>query len=250
MGQSQWMTPEIKKRLDSYASQTVKKTTPMNLAVIIQNDPHFRVGSDLEIRPLGLLSPDCRERGPYKCDIAFPQRNIYEVSTMGLDEGSANLLSGLVTSLRPRVVFETGTHLGRSTKALASALLENENGVVTTVDMFDYGLMTSGALSKEEREYVIQVVGECPQVLQSEELSSLQGIEFAFLDGDHTAEGVARELAFVDERRADKCWVAVDNARDPGWPELEKFFKGYNDYPHVNLETMSGMELIQMEGAR
>jgi hypothetical protein len=136
---------------------------------------------------------------------------------------------------------------GRSTRALAEGLVANGKGHLWTVDMCDYHIHQSGALRGDEKEVTSAVVGKIPAIFAAFPLVDLKDIDLAFLDASHTAAGLQAELAYVEQHRAKECWVLVDNTRDPGWPELEQYFKDYRMYPHINLETMCGMELIWMK---
>ena len=188
---------------------------------------------------------DKEQRGPWLCDLTWPYKESVQIDGSGVDEGVAQLLTGLVAALRPRVVLETGTHKGRSTQAIAMALDCNEQGHMWTVDMDNYGTLDA-ALSPDERRRVTQIVGRSPQCFDQEPLKDLVGIDFAFIDGDHTKEGVLNELAFVDAHRASTCWVALDNTRDAGWVGVREALDEYTDYPKITLNTMCGMDIIQM----
>jgi predicted O-methyltransferase YrrM len=194
-----------------------------------------------------IISHDPYKTGKtYFTDVLFPQEVKGIIDTWGIDEGAAAMLKGFVMALKPEVILETGTHRGRSTRALAEAVHENMTGHIWTVDMDDYGLMTEGALREHEKTLVTQVVGKTPEILSEDILGTLRGIEFAFLDGDHTPEGIEAELEYVRQRQADECLVLVDNSRDEGWPDEKKFFENFPKENAVSLQTMCGMHLIRM----
>ena len=177
-------------------------------------------------------------------DTIFPNSVEMNIDMCGVDEGFAALLEGLVKALRPKVVLETGTHRGRSTKAIADALAYNRQGHCWTVDMQDYGTLPK-ALGNNI-DYVTQVVAKCPDALYQPPLKDLENIDFAFLDGDHTGAGLSSELRFVEEHKAHFCYVVVDNAADMGFPDLRKVLNEYNKYPRITLWTMCGTEIIFM----
>jgi predicted O-methyltransferase YrrM len=165
----------------------------------------------------------------------------------GTDEGAAHMLTGLVRALQPAVVLEIGTNWGRGTRALAEGISYYKKGHLWTVDMIDYEIHSSGALLEEQKEYVTQVVGKTPNVyFDDTSMIDMKGIDFAFLDGEHTAKGIEEDLAYVESHRSTECLVVVDNARDSQWPESAELFESYSKYPHINLPTMCGMELIWM----
>jgi len=188
---------------------------------------------------------DKEQRGPWLCNLTWPNNLSVQIDGSGVDEGTAALLTGLVMAIRPRIVLETGTHKGRSTQAIASAMDVNMQGHIWTVDMDNYGVLDK-ALSPSERARVTQIVGKSPGCFDHEPLKDLVGIDFAFIDGDHTKEGVLNELAFVDAHRNSTCWVALDNTRDSGWFGVREALDEYTDYPKITLNTMCGMDIIQM----
>lgn len=199
----------------------------------------------------------------FLADSLFPQRLEGTTDLASVDEGTADLLYGLVRATRPRVCIETGTHKGRSTRAIVSALHANaeveilpltyvgymsDTGHLWTVDELDYGLMTQGAIRDHEKPFVTQVLGHTPDALALPPFDTLEGIDFAFLDGDHTAAGVDAELTYVDLHRAKECLVAIENSRDPGWPGVKRTLEGYHTHPRVSLSTCCGVDLVWMRG--
>lgn len=182
-------------------------------------------------------------------DALFPQALDGAIDIASLDEGSADLLYGLVRALQPDFVLETGTHKGRSTRAISSALLENGNGWMITVDMDDYGTLDK-AVGKASG-VVHQVVAKSPEALN--EVTKIMAdrdvacIDFAFLDGDHTGKVLDAELHFVEACMADECWVVVDNTRDKMWPDVREVMDEWaKKYPCIQLETCCGFDILWM----
>lgn len=170
-----------------------------------------------------------------------------QLKLWGSDEGFCALLTGFVRALRPEIVLEIGTHYGRTAHALAEGLVANETGHLFTVDMVDFEIHESGALSEAEKLYVTQIIGKTPDVYESDELRALQGIELAFLDGGHTQKEVIEDLEFVEAHRANSCIVLIDNARDSQWPEIQEMFTTYTDRPNLLLDTMCGCQILRLE---
>lgn len=202
-----------------------------------------------------------RPQRVYPVDTLFPQSISGLTDTAGVDEATADLLYGLIRGLQPAVVLETGTHKGRSSRAIVTALRDNAEirvleqaytayapikGHLYTVDAEDFRIVDTGAIPPEATPYLTIITGWTPDVFDAEPLKDLQGIEFAFLDGDHTPEGLAAELEYVDTHRAPECWVAVDNSRDGGWPKLREYLRDYFKYPRISLGTCTGLDLIWM----
>jgi len=199
----------------------------------------------------------------FAVDSLFPRRLTGRVDTASIDEGSADLLYGLVRGLQPRVVLETGTHKGRSTRALVTALWANARqpiaplsftwhgplGHVYTVDAEDYGILTSGAIAPEMAEVVTPIIGFTPDVFTRPPLDTLTGIDFAFLDGDHSADGLDQDLHYLEAHRAPECWVAIDNSRDGGWPGVRQTLDAWRKYPQLSLSTCSGLDLLHLTDA-
>lgn len=199
----------------------------------------------------------------YAVDALFPASLQGRTDTASVDEGTADLLYGLVRGVQPRVVLETGTHKGRSTRAIVAALAANaqqefvphvvtwqfDPGHCYTVDAEDHQIIARGAIPAAQAALVTPIIGWTPDVLMREPLASLQGIEFAFLDGDHSAEGLDQELHYVDQHRAPECWVAIDNSRDDGWPGIRRTLGEWTRYPRVSLGTCTGLDLIWMADA-
>ena len=187
-------------------------------------------------------------RGRWPIDSLFPASLKGEVDTWAVDEGTADALYGLVRLVAPSTVLETGTHKGRSTRALAQALRDNHAlapGHLYTVDQHDYGLYQSGALLPGTEIYVSQVVGQTPEILTQPPLLDLEGIDFAFLDGDHTAEGLQAELTYLEHHRAPECWVAVDNSRDTGWPGVAAVLAA-SPHPRISFASCTGLDILWM----
>lgn len=225
-------------------------------------DPDSITWAPVEMRHLTARGrADGTAGGYWLVDTCFPTTLRGNIDVSGVDEGAADALYGLVRLLAPKVVLETGTNKGRSTRAIASALHANAEwafvplsysaklapGHVYTVDLHDYGVLTSGALLPRTESYVTQLIGRTPDILTVPPLDTLTGIDFAFLDGDHTAEGLDAEITYVDLHRAEECWVVVDNSRDPGWPDVAQTLRAWDQkYPRVSFGSCTGLDVIWM----
>ena len=218
-----------------------------NMAVFVKfiGDEPFKEGSPLGVQVIGEM--ESKDGKKWILDPLFPEKFQGNITVWGIDEGFADMLTGMVKALKPSVVLEIGTNKGRSTRAIATGLEENDRGLMYTVDRTDHGIHTSGALTTAQGDRVLTVTGETPEVFEYHPLQELEGIDFAFLDGDHTAAGVEAELEYIDNHRAKECTVVIDNTRDEGWKDLGEYFKTYHKYPIVNLPTMTGTVIIQMK---
>jgi predicted O-methyltransferase YrrM len=191
-----------------------------------------------------LLMPG-KGRGNYEIDYLFPSKMSGRATVWGIDEGMAAMLTGMVQGLKSQVILETGTNRGRSTRAILEGT--GDDAKMWTIDMIDHAVLQSGAIPERHADKLVCLQGKTPDIFAEAPLASLQGIDFAFLDGVHTKEGVIAELEYLDTHRAPECTVLIDNARDAGWPELWDYFDTeYSGYHHVNLDTMTGTEVITM----
>jgi len=207
----------------------------------------YYTGLPNHIRAISKFEGGLKEGREYDVDVMFPQCIMGKGDTWGLDEDTCALLTGLVKSVKPRVILETGTNKGRSTRAICEGLKSNGEGHIWTVDWDDMGLLRDGAIREDEMEYVTQVIGKTPDIYKEEPLCSLNGIEMAFLDGDHSYEGIKGDIEFVELHRAPICLVLVDNALDTAFMGINKFMVEYDKFRHFPLPTMSGLELIMMD---
>lgn len=219
-------------------SKTIYRASPLQL----NHGDAVRVPFTVARTPPG-------KKKAWTVDVLFPLALEGQVDIASLDEGSADLLYGLVRGLMPDFVLETGTHKGRSTRAIATALEANEQGHMITVDMDDYG--TLGGAVGDVRHRVTQIVGKCPHALglvaQMMQEKEIREIDFAFLDGGHEGEVLEAELEFVEKHRAKECWVAVDNSRDAMWVDVREVMDRWTEkYPCIQLETCCGFDLMWM----
>ena len=183
----------------------------------------------------------------YFSDCTFPYSMKAQYVEWGIDESMAKFIEGFVAMLRPKVMLETGTNRGRSTRAILEGLENNREGHLWTVDMQNYGLQNSGALREEQLELVTQVIGELPGAFEAEPLKDLSGIDFAFIDAGHTAQHLHEDLEFVDAHRADECWVLVHDAKSQWWNEIPEYMAKYTKYPVISMRSMTGTDMIWMK---
>ena len=197
-------------------------------------------------------------------DSCFPAVLTGQTNLASSDETACDFLYGLVRATAPKVSLETGTNRGRGTQAIVRALranaeLEmlvesyrqriNDPGHLWTVDEWPV-IDVDRVFTPEERAYVTCLRGRTPGVFEQEPLADLQGIEFAYLDGDHSAAGLDADLTYVDLHRAAECWVAIDNTRDPGFPGISRYLAEYRKYQRISLPTACGTDLIHMYDTR
>lgn len=122
----------------------------------------------------------------------------------GINPGDRRALYYLIRALRPRSVLEVGTHIGASTLYIARALKNSGDGSVTTVDIADVnagdGAWRKVGLPMPPRDFADKL--GCRGLINFVTQTSLDFInktdkkyDFIFLDGDHGARTVYREVA-------------------------------------------------------
>jgi len=192
--------------------------------------------SPIECKPMGLTS------SKYNIDVCFPDRFVGSASFWSISEEQAELITGLVKAIKPKVVLETGSHKGRSTRAICDGL--SDNWELTTVDVDD--LWAKPPLTDEQSKRVIRIFGASPSVLHT---VSIKNIDFAFLDGPHDHDGVLGELEFVANNASDYCLILVDNYNDNSWPgvttAVDDFIKEHKA-SKIIISSHTGMALLQV----
>lgn len=110
----------------------------------------------------------------------------------------------LVRARKPQHVVETGTDKGLGSVVLASALLRNGSGRLTTIDNNPAsGYLISGAYAT----VVDRAIGDSVCTL-----GSLSGVDFFLHDSDHAAAYERRELETVAGALTENALVLSDNA--------------------------------------
>jgi predicted O-methyltransferase YrrM len=149
--------------------------------------------------------------------------------TGGVNPGDRRALYYLVRAVRPELLLEIGTHIGSSTVALALAAKEDRSdgvgGRIVTVDVrdvndertkpweqFQMTVSPFRMLSDLGLEHTVRfVASEASQYLRETE----NLFDLIFLDGDHDAEAVYREIP-----------LALKRLRPDGLIVLHDYFPG------------------------
>jgi predicted O-methyltransferase YrrM len=126
------------------------------------------------------------------------------------------LLHALVRNIQPRVIVETGTCLGASTIWMASALRASGGVALHTYDLYrpppDARLASSPLFHDRRRAVEARIAtagfadlvhiheGDSVQQLMAsrDTLRSLGGVQFAFIDGDHSPKGALADLQALE----------------------------------------------------
>ena len=128
----------------------------------------------------------------------------------GINMGDRRALYTLIRALKPTSVLEVGTHIGTSTLYIAQALKTNgdtDDTPITTVDILDVNNPETGAwpnigmrqspagnLKELGCENMVNFIAKPAQNFMKQAADKNQKFDFIFLDGDHTAHGVYREM--------------------------------------------------------
>lgn len=239
-GHQEWEAQLAKAGIDKDNSPSTGHKIGVSL-----DTPLIHEGHPFELR---LVDHIDRQGKVFRSNPNFPYKYQGQWAMWVIDEGTALMLTGLVAALQPRVILETGTNRGRATLALAEGVAQcHDPGMIHTVDIVDHNIFESGAVPEHLQPYITCIIAKEQDAFTQPPLKDLEGIEFAFLDADHSAEGVEGELKYLESHRADKCTVVVDNTDDDFWHVLRDLFKDYDNYPCVTLPTMSGLTIIQMD---
>jgi predicted O-methyltransferase YrrM len=146
----------------------------------------------------------------------------------GINPGDRRAISALVAYLEPQRVLEIGTHIGASTVAIASTLA-GTGAQVTSVDVLD----VNDPRSRDWERYGMArspaelVIGLTPvEFVVSDSVAYLTNTsdkyDFIFLDGDHSAATVYRELPLAVSRLRSGGTVLLHDyfpAGQPLWPD-------------------------------
>lgn len=132
-----------------------------------------------------------------------------------MDEAQRDFLVGLVQRLQPRRCLETGFASGRSAVTVLAAAAPD---ILVSVDLsLDYlaGAREHAARLQCDFPNLVVREGDSRTVLDEAFFRQYfpQGVDFAFVDGDHTYRGCAGDLAAVAAHLSARGVVVVDDYR-------------------------------------
>lgn len=199
-----------------------------------------------------LLRQEWKELEPILAQLGLPEL------AGGVNVGDRRALYYLVRQLQPRRILEIGTHLGSSTIALALAAKRLRSGTdcvpatITTVDIADVNDPVSGAWVRSGARCSPRALMEqlgCAGFVTFRVENSLdflrQGKEEAydliFLDGDHSAAAVYREVPAALQRLAPSGVVLLHDY----YPNLAPLFSD----GEVRYGVCLGVQRLRKEGA-
>lgn len=175
------------------------------------------------------------------------------------------VLYGLVRSLKPQVIVETGSARGKSTCALALACRQNERGMVYAIDPHTPNKWSEYHTSGYNLDFLKDriadySIGDWCQILQSTSAEVAKSwdkpIDMLWIDGDHTYDGVKLDFELFAPFLKPTAMVVFHDSMweyrrdsphyrdDLGVPKFlnELKLKGYQS---ITLPCLPGMTLLQ-----
>lgn len=163
--------------------------------------------------------------------IGTKERVVKQIASTSLKPKKySQLMHRMVQHYQPKTVLEIGTSLGITTSYLAKA---NNNSSVITME----GAKAIAAIAKQNFESlgvsnIQQVIGNFDDTLPST-LSSLQTIDFAFIDGNHRYEPTINYFQQILEKSNNNTIIILD---DIYWSkEMEQAWNWVKEHEKVTL---------------
>jgi len=160
---------------------------------------------------------------------------LLEVSPWQMTFGERAALEGVLSQLKPSLAIELGTAEGGSLERLAEHSAE--------VHSFD---LVKPQLAVAEQDHVHLHTGDSHELLpEALERFAREGrnVDFVLVDGDHSTEGVRRDMEDLLESPAvSRCIILMhDTANEVVREGLEQVrYAGYPKVIHVNLDFVAG----------
>ncbi len=187
----------------------------------------------------------------WKRDSALLDQFVLPDGTGGVSPGDRRAIYYLVRFFDPSRILEIGTHIGASTVHLAAAALHGQSTYLKSVDLSDVNdpeiepWRKAGA-TRSPRKMVEEIgAGEKVEFKVGSSLEYLAGQEtsydFIFLDGDHSAETVYREIP-----------LAMARIRQGGVILLHDYFPRHRPFHrrcHVSPGPCLAVDRLIAEGA-
>jgi cephalosporin hydroxylase len=181
---------------------------------------------------------------------------IYDFEYANLSVAPSQIRSEIAALLRllqkapPRVILEIGT--GRGGTLLLFARVAAENATLITIDL-PLGqpreqLLRAGARSGQEIHILRANSHECSTLERVKRIAAGRAIDFLFIDGDHSYEGVLRDFSLYSPLVHKRGWIAFhDIAPGPmefvgGVPRLwSELRHGHEVHEFVNDWSQGGL---------
>jgi predicted O-methyltransferase YrrM len=210
-------------------------------------------------RLLRASSPDCRAH----TELFTPPYDHWVPWNSGLGD-AVQILYALVRALRPHVVVEIGSARGKSTCAMSLACKQNRSGKVFAIDPHgptewnDVGgaSETFDFLSRRLRDYRLT---EWCELIRATSAAAADAwdrpIDFLFIDGDHSFDGVKFDFEAFRPWLTDRSLVAFHDTtweyhRDHPWYHegmgVPAYLQRLQDagYQSITLPAVPGLTLL------
>ncbi len=154
----------------------------------------------------------------------------------------AHIIYGLIRWIKPGVCLEIGSFSGYISAWIAKALQDNDqDGVLLAVDNWSLGT-TSDQLHNNLNALG---VGEIVYIYSPETIVNVTtGIDFAFIDGDHSFDGVRKDFHFAASRGA-QCIVVHDTCSWWGPRQLiDKYDNKHTAYNMIDVGFDEGLAIF------
>jgi predicted O-methyltransferase YrrM len=157
-------------------------------------------------------------------------------------------------------VVEVGSFQGKSTFFLGNAVKMSGNGKMYAIDHFkgnkgkeqfyvvskdDLSDLESGFRENMKKAYLSEVVTliNKPNVEAAKEIED-KSIRFLFIDGDHTADGVRRDLSLFKNKLKDGAIIAFDDYDNVSFGGLVKVVNEFIAKGKIKKKYLLGRTLI------
>ncbi len=155
-----------------------------------------------------------------------------------IDDASASLLYSIVRLIRPEIAIEIGTAEGNSCLAIGQALEDNKRGILYTMDPLDRELVKIAIKKSKLNRRINYIVDYSTNILPK---LNLPKIDFAFIDGDHSYEGVLKDFELITDLIPKGGVIAYhDTILFDGPKKVVKHMADSGKYEVVTLPTLSG----------
>jgi len=135
--------------------------------------------------------------------------------------------------LRPTLAVELGVQRGVATAHLASGCKDMQ---VIGIDVA-FVTVVSSLVASHYGSQIHYITADSVQAAPFVEQSAK--IELLFIDSEHTANHVRKELAAYTPLLADEALVLFDNLYHPHQPGHQQVYEAFYEFPHLRLELTS-----------
>lgn len=186
-GPFRWVGRAFARGIYSAAVSLTKRQKAYNLSVLdAVTQLADRVQSIEKTTPVAAVAANPEKDCPRNFNVVY---DVEGISWMSFPERV--LVYGLTYGVRPQRVLEIGTFQGGSARIMVAAMDDYNGGKLYCVD--PNPRMTPETLAKISHRATI-IAGPSPEALLEAEKLAGAKFDFALIDGDHSYEGVVRDI--------------------------------------------------------